>query len=198
MRGAPVRATRRTTPLRARRPRLTAGTEGRRGLTALARGLSAPKGCVDTDLTAPAPATISLLGGIPSPEALPAEAIGQASAQPWQGLDDGVACLPSSPVRGSAAVCDWVWAAKREGRASTRPGTARDRQPHVQARIERYACRSIRRRVFPRREFRLWAKAASLFVGFVSAGWFDVLDNNGTDGGAAPGGRPDFCSVLVK
>jgi hypothetical protein len=29
-------------------------------------------------------------------------------------------------------------------------------------------------------------------------GSFALLDNNGTDGEAAPGGRPDFCSVLVK
>ncbi|MGX1542664.1 hypothetical protein [Streptomyces adustus] len=79
------------------------------------------------------------------------------------------------------------------------PGeAAAARQPRVQARDEQHACDSIRRRVFRRRVFRLCAKAASLFVGFVSAGWFDVLDNNGTDGEAAPGGRPDLCSVLVK
>lgn len=32
----------------------------------------------------------------------------------------------------------------------------------------------------------------------MSAGRFDGLDDNGTDGEAAPGRRPDFCSVLVK
>ncbi|MET8638393.1 hypothetical protein [Streptomyces sp. NPDC004680] len=59
---------------------MTAGPEERSGLTALARGLSAPKGFVDASPAAPASGTI-LLGGFPAPAALPVEAIGQASAQ---------------------------------------------------------------------------------------------------------------------
>ncbi|MFI1030185.1 hypothetical protein [Streptomyces sp. NPDC020951] len=60
---------------------MTAGSEEQSGLTALARGLSAPKGFVDAGLAAPASGTISPLVGVPAPEALPVEAIGQASAQ---------------------------------------------------------------------------------------------------------------------
>ncbi|MFE2322048.1 PLP-dependent aminotransferase family protein [Streptomyces sp. NPDC059441] len=93
---------------------MTAGPdEEQSGLTALARGLSAPKGFVDASLAAPAPGTIRLLGGIPAPEALPAEAIGRASAQLWQDPDAAIASLQYSPARGSEALCDWI--AKREG-----------------------------------------------------------------------------------
>jgi 2-aminoadipate transaminase len=92
---------------------MTAGPEEHSGLTALARGLSAPRGFVEASLAAPAPAAIRLLGGIPAPEALPVEAIGQASAQLWQDPDAAVAGLQYSPAHGSAALCDWI--AKREG-----------------------------------------------------------------------------------
>jgi 2-aminoadipate transaminase len=92
---------------------MTAGPEDQSGLTALARGLSAPKGFVDASLAAPAPGTIRLLGGIPAPETLPVEAIGQASAQLWQAPDAAVASLQYAPARGNAALCDWI--AKREG-----------------------------------------------------------------------------------
>ncbi|MFD4603286.1 PLP-dependent aminotransferase family protein [Streptomyces sp. NPDC058464] len=92
---------------------MTAGSDEQTGLTALARGLSAPKGFVDASLAAPAPGTIRLLGGIPAPEALPVEAIGRAAAQLWQDPDAAVASLQYSPARGSAALCDWI--AKREG-----------------------------------------------------------------------------------
>ncbi|WP_405905935.1 PLP-dependent aminotransferase family protein [Streptomyces sp. NBC_00828] len=93
---------------------MTAGPDDEQsGLTALARGLSAPKGFVDASLAAPAPGTIRLLGGIPAPAALPVEAIGKASAQLWQTPDAAVASLQYSPARGSAALCDWI--AQREG-----------------------------------------------------------------------------------
>jgi len=92
---------------------MTAGPEERNGLTALARGLSAPKGFVDASMAAPAPGTIRLLGGIPSPAALPVEAIGQASARLWQDPDAAVASLQYSPAHGTDALCDWI--AKREG-----------------------------------------------------------------------------------
>ncbi|MER5429526.1 PLP-dependent aminotransferase family protein [Streptomyces sp. NPDC002588] len=92
---------------------MTAGPEEQSGLTALARGLSAPKGFVDASLAAPAPGAIRLLGGIPAPEALPVEAIGQAAAQLWQAPDAAVASLQYAPARGNAALCDWI--AKREG-----------------------------------------------------------------------------------
>ncbi|SNT54248.1 aminotransferase-like domain-containing protein [Actinacidiphila glaucinigra] len=93
---------------------MTAGAdEEQSGLTALARGLSAPKGFVDASLAAPAPGTIRLLGGIPAPEALPAEAIGRAAAQLWQDPDAAIASLQYSPARGSDALRDWI--AKREG-----------------------------------------------------------------------------------
>jgi 2-aminoadipate transaminase len=93
---------------------MTAGPdEEQSGLTALARGLSAPKGFVDASLAAPVPGTIRLLGGIPAPEALPGEAIGRASAQLWQDPDAVIASLQYSPARGSEALRDWI--AKREG-----------------------------------------------------------------------------------
>lgn len=59
---------------------MTAGPEEQSGLTALAGGLSAPKGLVDASPAAPAPGTI-LLGGFPAPAVLPVAAIGRASAQ---------------------------------------------------------------------------------------------------------------------
>ncbi|MEU3342732.1 PLP-dependent aminotransferase family protein [Streptomyces sp. NPDC006668] len=92
---------------------MTAGPEERNGLTALARGLSAPKGFVDASMAAPALGTIRLLGGIPAPAALPVEVIGQASAQLWRDPDAAVASLQYSPARGCDALCDWI--AKREG-----------------------------------------------------------------------------------
>ncbi|MEU0647884.1 PLP-dependent aminotransferase family protein [Streptomyces umbrinus] len=93
---------------------MTAGPdEEQSGLTALARGLSAPKGFVDASLAASVPGTIRLLGGIPAPEALPGEAIGRASAQLWQDPDAVIASLQYSPARGSEALRDWI--AKREG-----------------------------------------------------------------------------------
>lgn len=92
---------------------MIAGPEERNGLTALARGLSAPKGFVDASMAAPAPGTIRLLGGIPAPAALPVEVIGQASAQLWRDPDAAVASLQYSPARGCDALCDWI--AKREG-----------------------------------------------------------------------------------
>ncbi|MDX2707727.1 PLP-dependent aminotransferase family protein [Streptomyces sp. PA03-6a] len=92
---------------------MNAGPDEQSALTALARGLSAPKGFVDASLAAPPPGTIRLLGGIPAPEALPVEAIGRASAQLWQDPDAAAACLQYAPARGSAALCDWI--AKREG-----------------------------------------------------------------------------------
>jgi 2-aminoadipate transaminase len=97
---------------------VTPGAEKQSGLTALARGLTAPKGFVDASLAAPAPGTIRLLGGIPAPEALPVEAIGKASAQLWQDPDIAVASLQYTPARGSTALCDWI--AKREGVESSR------------------------------------------------------------------------------
>src|ERR1044072_913956 len=87
--------------------------EEQSGLTALARGLSAPKGFVDASLAAPVPGTIRLLGGIPAPDALPGEAIGRASAQLWHAPAAGIAPLQYSPARGSEALRDWI--AKREG-----------------------------------------------------------------------------------
>ncbi|MET9088648.1 PLP-dependent aminotransferase family protein [Streptomyces sp. NPDC004237] len=92
---------------------MTAGPEEQSGLTALARGLSAPKGFVDASLAAPTPGTIRLLGGIPAPEALPVEAIGRASVRLWQDPEAAIASLQYAPPRGSAALCDWI--AKREG-----------------------------------------------------------------------------------
>ncbi|MCW8375899.1 aminotransferase-like domain-containing protein [Streptomyces justiciae] len=92
---------------------MTAGPAERNGLTALARGLSAPKGFVDASMAAPASGTIRLLGGIPAPAALPVEATSQASAQLWQDPDAAVASLQYSPARGSDALCDWI--ARREG-----------------------------------------------------------------------------------
>lgn len=92
---------------------MTEGPEEQNGLTALARGLSAPKGFVDASLAAPAPGTIRLLGGVPAPAALPVEAIGQASAQVWQDPDAAIASLRYGPPRGSEALCAWI--AQREG-----------------------------------------------------------------------------------
>ncbi|MEU6341985.1 PLP-dependent aminotransferase family protein [Streptomyces sp. NPDC046977] len=92
---------------------MTTGPETQSGLTALARGLSAPKGFVDASLATPAPGTIRLLGGIPAPEALPAEAIGRAAAQLWQDPDAAIASLQYAPARGSDVLRDWI--AKREG-----------------------------------------------------------------------------------
>jgi 2-aminoadipate transaminase len=82
-------------------------------LTALARGLSAPKGFVDASLITPTRKAIHLLGGIPAPEALPVEAIARASAQLWHDPDAAVASLQYSPALGSAALRNWI--ANREG-----------------------------------------------------------------------------------
>lgn len=82
-------------------------------LSALARGLSAPKGFVDASLTAPAVKAIRLLGGIPAPEALPVEAIARASAHLWQDPDAAIASLQYSPARGFATLRNWI--AHREG-----------------------------------------------------------------------------------
>ncbi|HEY8980825.1 MAG TPA: PLP-dependent aminotransferase family protein [Streptomyces sp.] len=83
------------------------------GLTALARGLSAPKGFTDASLAAPVPGTIRLLGGIPEPTALPAGEIGEASARLWQAQSAGIGSLQYGPPQGSAALREWI--ARREG-----------------------------------------------------------------------------------
>ncbi|MEV4139929.1 PLP-dependent aminotransferase family protein [Dactylosporangium sp. NPDC049742] len=92
---------------------MTAVTEEASGLTALARGLSAPKGFVEASLATAAPGAIRLLGGIPAPEALPVEAIGAASARLWQDVGGALAGLQYSAAPGSAALRDWI--ASREG-----------------------------------------------------------------------------------
>ncbi|MFJ3666980.1 PLP-dependent aminotransferase family protein [Streptomyces sp. NPDC090106] len=94
-----------------RETRREAGREA--GLTALARGLSAPKGFVDASLAAPVPGTISLLGGIPAPEALPVEAFAKVSAQLWQDPDAALAGLQYARPHGSDALRHWI--ARREG-----------------------------------------------------------------------------------
>ncbi|WP_238005923.1 PLP-dependent aminotransferase family protein [Dactylosporangium sp. AC04546] len=92
---------------------MTAAAEEASGLTALARGLSAPKGFVEASLAAAAPGAIRLLGGIPAPEALPVDAIGAASARLWQDVGGALAGLQYSAAPGSAALRDWI--ASREG-----------------------------------------------------------------------------------
>lgn len=82
-------------------------------LSALARGLSAPKGFVDASLAAPAVKAIRLLGGIPAPEALPVEAIARASAQLWRDPEAAIASLQYSPAHGFAPLRSWI--ADREG-----------------------------------------------------------------------------------
>ncbi|MFC4588962.1 aminotransferase-like domain-containing protein [Sphaerisporangium corydalis] len=82
-------------------------------LTALARGLAAPRGFVEASLVDPAPTAIRLLGGVPAPEALPVEAIGRASAELWQDADAAATALRYSSPHGSAGLRNWI--AKREG-----------------------------------------------------------------------------------
>ncbi|XVV15212.1 PLP-dependent aminotransferase family protein [Actinoplanes sp. CA-131856] len=77
-------------------------------LTALSRGLNAPKGFVQASF-APPPGAIRLLGGIPAPEALPAEAFARVSAAVWQ----DPAALQYSPAHGFPALREWL--ARREG-----------------------------------------------------------------------------------
>ncbi|MFF5075703.1 PLP-dependent aminotransferase family protein [Actinoplanes sp. NPDC000266] len=77
-------------------------------LTALSRGLNAPKGFVRASF-APPPGAIRLLGGVPALEALPAEAFAQVSADVWKDS----AALQYSPAHGFPALRDWI--ARREG-----------------------------------------------------------------------------------
>src|SRR5690349_3770582 len=82
-------------------------------LTELARSLSAPKGFADAAASQEAPTlrAIRLLGGIPAPEALPIEALAQASAKLW--TDPRTAKAALQPAHGFPALTHWI--ANREG-----------------------------------------------------------------------------------
>lgn len=82
-------------------------------LTALARGLTPPKGFVDASMVNPAPDAISLLGGVPATELLPTDAIRRASAQLWDDRYAGRAALQYSPAHGFPTLREWI--AAREG-----------------------------------------------------------------------------------
>jgi 2-aminoadipate transaminase len=80
-------------------------------LSALSRGLGAPRGFVDASFHPP-PGAIRLLGGIPAPEALPVEAVAEASAKLWRDHDAAVAALQYSQPAGLPGLREWI--AKRE------------------------------------------------------------------------------------
>ncbi|GLY08114.1 PLP-dependent aminotransferase family protein [Actinoplanes sp. NBRC 101535] len=82
-------------------------------LSALARGLSAPRGFVNAGMAVPAPGAIHLVGGIPAPEALPVAAMASASAALWSDPVAATASLQYSPAPGSAVLRSWI--AEREG-----------------------------------------------------------------------------------
>ena len=80
-------------------------------LSALSRGLAPPRGFVEASFNPP-PGAIRLLGGVPAPEALPVEAVAQASAELWRDQEAAVAALQYSPAPGFAGLREWI--AKRE------------------------------------------------------------------------------------
>jgi 2-aminoadipate transaminase len=80
-------------------------------LSALARGLNAPRGFVRASFDPP-PGTIRLLGGLPAPEALPAEAVARVSAELWSDPKATAAALQYSPAHGFPVLREWI--ARRE------------------------------------------------------------------------------------
>jgi 2-aminoadipate transaminase len=146
------------------------------GLTALSRGLAAPKGFVGASLVNPASTAIRLLGGIPAPEALPAEAVKRGWAQLWQDPDAAVASLQYSPAHGSPALRSWI--AKREnvdpGRIVVTNGGMHGLTLAVLTVVERDALVAVEDPVFPGFPWALEVSTSRVLPVPVVADGFDV------------------------